>query len=353
VTQPTGEPEILSLAEAMDRLASPYEAERWSVLSEAGALVVDLPADSGEHPTEAQVEAFAQALSELACPTIALSNVNLSPTAVALLPGFDVVLEAGALLSPLLARIRANPLSSLALVQLLRHNAQVDVHQGLMAESWVYSVLQSGPEFGGWLAGRSPASEPRAEVEPAVLAERSGPSLRLCFNRPSRHNAFGVALRDALAEGLRLALSDSEILEVVLCGRGPSFCSGGDLSEFGTLPDPATAHAVRSTRNVGRLLHALKGRGRAEVHGACIGAGVELPAFVDRVIAHEAAFFELPEVALGLVPGAGGTVSLTRRIGRQRTAWLALSGERIDASTALSWGLVDEISSADNFGSER
>jgi enoyl-CoA hydratase/carnithine racemase len=71
------------------------------------------------------------------------------------------------------------------------------------------------------------------------------------------------------------------------------------------------------------------------------------------VIAHEAAFFELPEVALGLVPGAGGTVSLTRRIGRQRTAWLALSGERIDAATALSWGLVDEISSADNFGAER
>jgi enoyl-CoA hydratase/carnithine racemase len=55
------------------------------------------------------------------------------------------------------------------------------------------------------------------------------------------------------------------------------------------------------------------------------------------------AFFELPELAMGLVPGAGGTASLPRRIGRQRTAWLALSGERIDARTALRWGLVDAI----------
>ena len=55
------------------------------------------------------------------------------------------------------------------------------------------------------------------------------------------------------------------------------------------------------------------------------------------------AFFQLPELGMGLVPGAGGTVSLPRRIGRQRTAWLALSGERIDAETALAWGLVDCI----------
>ncbi len=344
---------ILSLPEALDRLASPYEVERASVLSGTEALVVDLPAEADEGPNDAQAAAFARSLSELACPTVALSNSSLSPGARVLLPHFDVVLDSGALLSPLLARLRANPLSSLALVQLLRHNAQVDVHLGLMAESWVYSVLQSGPEFGRWLAGRGPASEPASFSEPAVLAERTGSALRLCFNRPARHNAFGVALRDGLAEGLQLALSDSEIHEVVLCGRGPSFCSGGDLSEFGTLPDPATAHAVRSTRNVGRLLHALGQSARAEVHGACIGAGAELPAFLPRVIAHEEAFFELPEIALGLVPGAGGTVSLTRRIGRQRTAWLALSGERIDAETALAWGLVDEIRSGDDFGSAR
>jgi enoyl-CoA hydratase len=68
-----------------------------------------------------------------------------------------------------------------------------------------------------------------------------------------------------------------------------------------------------------------------------------LPAFTGRVVATEEAFFQLPEVGLGLVPGAGGTVSLPRRIGSQRTAWLGLSGARIDARKALAWGLVDEV----------
>jgi enoyl-CoA hydratase/carnithine racemase len=79
------------------------------------------------------------------------------------------------------------------------------------------------------------------------------------------------------------------------------------------------------------------------VHGACAGAGVELPAFAGRVIADPGTTFLLPELAMGLIPGAGGTVSLPRRIGRERTAKLALSGEPIDAKTALDWGLVDEL----------
>ena len=79
------------------------------------------------------------------------------------------------------------------------------------------------------------------------------------------------------------------------------------------------------------------------VHGACVGAGLELPAFGRRVVAAEDSYFVLPEVGMGLVPGAGGTASVPRRIGRQRTAWLALSGERIDAETALDWGLVDDL----------
>jgi enoyl-CoA hydratase/carnithine racemase len=61
------------------------------------------------------------------------------------------------------------------------------------------------------------------------------------------------------------------------------------------------------------------------------------------VVARPDATFWLPELSLGLIPGAGGTVSLPRRIGRQRTAWLALSGRSLDARTALAWGLVDEV----------
>jgi enoyl-CoA hydratase/carnithine racemase len=153
-------------------------------------------------------------------------------------------------------------------------------------------------------------------------------------------------MRDALVEGLQLALADAAVEEIILRGAGPSFCSGGDLGEFGTLPDPATAHAIRSTRNAGRLLAACAQRVRAEVHGACVGAGMELPAFAHRVVAEEGSFFQLPELSLGLVPGAGGTVSIPRRIGRQRTAWLALTRRRLDVHTALEWGLVDEIRAA-------
>jgi enoyl-CoA hydratase/carnithine racemase len=70
---------------------------------------------------------------------------------------------------------------------------------------------------------------------------------------------------------------------------------------------------------------------------------VELPAFAGRVVAAPDATFRLPEVGFGLVPGAGGTVSVPRRIGRQRAAWLALTGAVVDARTALAWHLVDEI----------
>ncbi|HYT40119.1 MAG TPA: enoyl-CoA hydratase/isomerase family protein, partial [Acidimicrobiia bacterium] len=79
------------------------------------------------------------------------------------------------------------------------------------------------------------------------------------------------------------------------------------------------------------------------LHGACIGAGIEMAAFAGRVIAHIDAVISLPEVGLGLIPGAGGTVSLPRRIGRHRTAELALGGGPIDAPTAQKWGLVDAI----------
>ena len=61
------------------------------------------------------------------------------------------------------------------------------------------------------------------------------------------------------------------------------------------------------------------------------------------MVAREDAWFALPEISMGLVPGAGGTVSLPRRIGRQRTAWLALTGTRLDAATALRWKLIDAI----------
>ena len=106
---------------------------------------------------------------------------------------------------------------------------------------------------------------------------------------------------------------------------------------------PPPRHRLRLRRSAGRALAAVADRVVVRVHGACVGAGVELPAFAGRVIARPDATFRLPEVAMGLIPGAGGTVSVPRRIGRQRTAWLALTGTAIDAATAKEWGLVDEL----------
>lgn len=82
---------------------------------------------------------------------------------------------------------------------------------------------------------------------------------------------------------------------------------------------------------------------RAEVHGRVLGSGLEMAAFCGWVAARHDSVFGLPELELGLIPGAGGTLSVTRRIGRWRTAYLVLSGRTIDAGTALAWGLVDEV----------
>jgi enoyl-CoA hydratase/carnithine racemase len=90
-------------------------------------------------------------------------------------------------------------------------------------------------------------------------------------------------------------------------------------------------------------LHQLADRTTCKLQGACIGAGIELPAFAGRIEARADAFFELPEVGMGLIPGAGGTVSIPRRIGRLRTARMALGGERLSADIALKWGLIDAI----------
>ena len=216
---------------------------------------------------------------------------------------------------------------------------------GIITESLAYSTLQSGPEFARWLAERGPAELP--VIEDPVQAERDGEALRVRFNRPRRHNAFSTDARAALLEALEVARLDSSVTEVVLSGNGPSFCSGGDLAEFGTFTDPASAHLARTRHSPALVLDALTARlgprCRAEVHGQVLGSGLEMAAFCGWVRSRPDAVFGLPELSLGLIPGAGGTVSITRRIGRWRTAYLVLSGRRIDAPTGLGWGLIDAV----------
>lgn len=335
-------PLLISIRDAIDELASPYAMESYSSLLGAPVLIVDLRiGDAPNDDTSAQ--RARQNLAHLPCPTIAIGSPPQPGTTPAWKNDFDVWLEDESDLATLVAKIDANPIASLAMVQLLRHSRELSIHDGLTAESLVYSTLQSGPEFARWLRERKPPSPADPLEEPAVSVLRDGATVHITLNRPDRHNAFSAEMRDEFAEALLVVDADASITEVVLRGAGGSFCSGGDLAEFGTLPDPATAHVIRSTRNPARLLARISDRVRCEVHGVCAGAGAELPAFTPKVRARRGATFWLPEVSMGLVPGAGGTVSLPRRIGAQRTNYLALSGRRIDSECALAWGLVDEV----------
>jgi enoyl-CoA hydratase/carnithine racemase len=216
---------------------------------------------------------------------------------------------------------------------------------GVMTESLAYSTLQAGPEFARWLAERGPAEMP--DIADPVQVRRDGDTLYIAFNRPQRHNAFSTDARAALLEALAVAQLDSSVDEVVLTGNGPSFCSGGDLAEFGTFTDPASAHLARTRYSPALALDAVTSRlgpaCRAEVHGQVLGSGLEMAAFCGRIEASPDSVFGLPELSLGLIPGAGGTVSVTRRIGRWRTAYLVLSGQTLDAATALAWGLADAV----------
>ncbi len=216
---------------------------------------------------------------------------------------------------------------------------------GVITESLAYSTLQSGAEFAAWLHRRGPRTVPD-EADP-VLVDRDADTLRIRFNRPRRHNAFTTAARAALLDALTVARLDPTVTEVVLAGTGPSFCSGGDLDEFGTFSDPAVSHLARTRHSPALALDELRGRLgqrlRAQIHGQVLGSGLEMAAFCGRVSADPQTRMGLPELELGLIPGAGGTVSITRRIRRWRTAYLFLTGALIDARQALQWGLVDEV----------
>ncbi len=326
-------PEPLSPSETLRVLRDPQAREAFSPFG-TPLLVVDMRAAAQEEPE------LAAALTSLAAVSVALAEPQASAPA---LRGFDCVVVSEDERRRLEDSVHANPLASLALVQLLRDGSR-SVEAGLVAESWVYSMLQAGPEFARWREARSPR-EPKPDAGDPLRVERDAATLRLVFDRPAKRNAFSRALRDSLSEALALARLDDSLRTIEISGAGPDFCSGGDLDEFGSFVDVVTAHAARTTRSPAREVAGLAPRVVCRLHGACIGAGIELPAFAGRVVARADARFRLPEVGMGLVPGAGGTASLPRRIGRQRTAWLAITGETIDAETALAWGLVDALAS--------
>lgn len=319
--------------ELLDLLSSPDAVEELSLAHGCAALVVTGP----EWPAERLSPPQRRLLEWLPCVTVAPSPQHRWRH-------LDVITAPGGNdLDRLLRAVTDRPQASLALVRLLRAARRSDPYTGLWAESVTYGLLQSGPEFAAW---RAAAHAPRPSPDEApseVQVTRDGGAVDIVLDRPGRHNALDVTLRDALVDALRAAAADPDVEAVSLRGAGPSFCSGGDLREFGTFPDPVAAHVIRSTRLPARAVLDVCRKLTVHTHGACVGAGVELAAFAATVMADPSSTFRLPEVGMGLVPGSGGTWSVTRRIGSQRTAWLALTGAEIDAATALAWGLVDRL----------
>ncbi|MEE4025644.1 enoyl-CoA hydratase/isomerase family protein [Gordonia sp. PKS22-38] len=239
--------------------------------------------------------------------------------------------------------VSRNPQASTVLAAVLRAGSRATVREALDIESWAYSTLLGGEEFAAWLTARGPRPLPPTPPASPVLVERHGDRVVVTLNRPERRNAFGAAVRDALVAALEVCVLDDSITAVELRGAGPVFCAGGDLDEFGTTPDPVTAHFVRTAGGAGARLAEIAGRTTAFLHGTCVGAGIELPALAGRVVVDPATTFRLPEVGMGLIPGAGGTVGIPRRIGRWRAFHLAVTGVGIGAPTALRWGLADDV----------
>lgn len=335
--------------EFSDAMADPRFSERFSAVTGTPLVVIEV--------ADAAAAAYLPRLDVTSLPCVVVllvpdPSVIRDPRALTVA---DVVLTdkgdaprpfavsdegSGRGLERLSSIVQTHPVAAAALALLLRSSSGLSVPAGLVAESSTYSALQAGSEFIAWRATRAArAPEPQSE---RVLLDRTGSLLRITLARPGRRNALDALMRDALAEALTLAILDDGC-SVQIDALGPDFCAGGDLDEFGSRPDPAIAHLTRLSRSPARLMHALADRTVVRVHGACLGAGIELPAFARTVVATPDARFGLPEIALGLVPGAGGTVSLPRRIGRQRTAYLALTGHPINAPQALDWGLIDEI----------
>ena len=169
---------------------------------------------------------------------------------------------------------------------------------------------------------------------------------RIFLNRPEKANALNSAMLLALADAVH-SVEPSGPRVVVIAGRGRNFCGGADAAELKALV-PATAGAfVEKIHQVCKAIRALPVPVVARLHGAVIGAGLEIAAACDLRVAAEGTKFSMPEVKLG-IPSVVEAALLPRLMGSGRAAWLVLTGDAIDARRALEWGLVEEIGDGGN-----
>lgn len=177
-----------------------------------------------------------------------------------------------------------------------------------------------------------------------IIYEKQDGVARVTLNRPQALNRYNIKMRDELYEVLSAVRDDPDVQVVIFSGVGErAFCVGADLTEFGTAPSPVIARQVRWERDVWGLLDSLKQPLIAALHGYVLGSGVEIALFCDIRIASIDAVFGMPEVALGMIPAAGGSQMLPRTIGIGKALQLLLNCEYIDSEEALRIGLINRV----------
>ncbi|WP_313824727.1 2,3-dehydroadipyl-CoA hydratase PaaF [Leclercia sp.] len=174
-----------------------------------------------------------------------------------------------------------------------------------------------------------------------LIVTRQGRVLHLTLNRPAARNALNNGLLSELATTLEAAADDREISVCVISGNERFFAAGADLNEMAEKDLAATLNDIRP-QLWGRI-NAFSKPLIAAVNGYALGAGCELALLCDVVIAGENARFGLPEITLGIMPGAGGTQRLIRSVGKSLASKMVLTGESITARQALAAGLVSDV----------
>lgn len=177
----------------------------------------------------------------------------------------------------------------------------------------------------------------------ATRLAREGAIVTLTLDRPEVLNAYDRQMRDEIFETLTFVADDPEVKVLLVRGAGRAFGSGGDLNEFGMAPSPLTARDVRAQRDVWGLWATLPCISVAAVHGIAAGGGLEMALLCDLVIATSKARFLLPETALGMIPGVGGTQTLPRRVGEGRASEMLLAGREVDGREAGRIGLAQWV----------
>ena len=169
------------------------------------------------------------------------------------------------------------------------------------------------------------------------------PVATITINRPEKRNALTLGLWAELGAAVEALDHDAEVAVIILTGAGDAFCAGFDLSDLSSEDDASRARRMsQQSRHVG-MLPPHDTPIIAAVNGPAITGGLELALSCDILVASDAARFADTHAKVGAIPGGGLTITLPRRIGPGRARLLSLTGDMIDASTALAWGLADEV----------